>query len=341
MVALLALSSGAVRAALVSDLYEAEVAVGNRGDGARAAAVGDGLAQVIVKVSGRRGALELPVVAAALRAPERFLQQFSYREAAADGGLFLSLRFDEAAVRGMLLEAGAPLWTNRRPPVLLWLAVDTGSGPRRYVDDAPGGLEAMVRDALARRGVPSSLPLYDLTDRAALAPAAIWRLDTIPLAAASARYAAEHVLAGRVLHLSGGRWLGDWTYLHAGERLDRAVTARSAADFAAEGAALAADAMARRYAVSPQAGPRAGAVRVLVLDVRSFASYAAIMGWFEGLDLVDSVTPVEVAGSRLTLELDARAGVDRLAPVIELNERLRPASSPGRERADRVYRWRD
>ncbi len=315
------------------------MAVGDRGRRALAGAARDGLEQVVVKVTGSEEALDLAPVRQALDDAERYLQQYTYREAG-DGGLTARLRYDESVLRGLLLEAGAPLWTARRPPVLVWLVAE-GTDGRDFV--SPGHQPALAEalgEAFERRGVPLRLPLRDLQDTAALGRGPAWRLDASAIVAASARYGVEDVLAGRVLPLSSGAWLGDWVYLHDGRRRARAVTAADPESFAGAGAALAAEAIARRYAVASGGEADSGGTRVLVLGVGSFADYAAVMAWLDSLELVDRVNPEGLEGDQLILRLDARAGLDRLAPVIELNERLRPlAAVPGDVAAERAYQW--
>ncbi|KGE05275.1 DUF2066 domain-containing protein [Pseudohaliea rubra] len=328
-----------LRAAVIDNLYQAEVMVDDRGRRALDAAAREGLAAVVLKVTGSDEALALPPVQAALDDASRYLQQYTYREAE-DGALSAELLYDETVLRGLLLEAGAPLWTARRPPVLVWLVAE-GPGGRDFVRPAhqPGLAEALT-EAFARRGVPLRTPLLDLRDSAALGPGPAWRLDAASIAAASARYGLADVLAGRVLPLSSGDWLGDWVYLHDGERLNRAVTASDPAAFAEAGAALAAGAIARRYAVASAGEAAAGGTRVLVLGIDSFAAYAEVMAWFEGLDLVDRVNPELIDGDGLVLRVVARTDLARLAPVIELNERLQPLPAvPDTVRAERAYRW--
>jgi len=155
------LADPAARAAVIDDLYRAEVAVGDRGRRALAGAARDGLEQVVVKVTGSEEALDLAPVRQALDDAERYLQQYTYREAG-DGGLTARLRYDESVLRGLLLEAGAPLWTARRPPVLVWLVAE-GTDGRDFV--SPGHQPALAEalgEAFERRGVPLRLPLRDL-----------------------------------------------------------------------------------------------------------------------------------------------------------------------------------
>ncbi len=66
-------------AAEVSGLYEAEAQVYSQKRSERAMAMATGLAEVLVKVSGRRDAAQVKGVAQATRRPAKFLQQYRYR----------------------------------------------------------------------------------------------------------------------------------------------------------------------------------------------------------------------------------------------------------------------
>ena len=82
----------------------------------------------------------------------------------------------------------------------------------------------------------------------------------------------------------------------------------------------------------------------------SYADYAAIVKWLEGLELVDHANIEQVQGDRIELRLQAQADAAQLAATIELNDRLLPlplpvtASEPGSETqpsAQLNYQWRN
>ena len=189
-------------------LYEGQVAVADESEEERARALGAALEQVLSKLSGVASPGG-PAVSAAMAEPQRYLQQFRYREN--PGGMVaLSLwaRFDTAAVDELMRESGLPVWSAQRPGVLAWVAVAGGDALFMAAPDA-GGEDAGVVDALRagawRRGVPLSFPLLDLEDQVRIQPAQLWQLDDSTLEQASARYTPGAILVG-----SGIRTLADY-----------------------------------------------------------------------------------------------------------------------------------
>ena len=45
------------------------------------------------------------------------------------------LEFDERSVAALLAEADVPVWTTRRPEILIWILAEDESGDRRLVGD--------------------------------------------------------------------------------------------------------------------------------------------------------------------------------------------------------------
>ena len=132
IVALILVSPG-FAANEVKNLYEAEVDVANKDAQTRSEAFGLALLQVAVKVSGRRGAGANPVVVEAVQHPDRFVQQFRYREIeppsaedTAPGGQRLKLwvQLDPKAVDALMRDAGMPVWGRVRPSVLMLVVID-------------------------------------------------------------------------------------------------------------------------------------------------------------------------------------------------------------------------
>nr|WP_241263285.1 DUF2066 domain-containing protein [Parahaliea mediterranea] len=331
--------AAAARAEVVGDLYTGQVPVADRSQQELARAASAALAEVLVKVSGSAEVLDLPEVAASLDNALSQAQQFSYaRTGDEHRPLAARFEFDRGWVGDLLTRAGAPIWTANRPAVLLWLVQDTARG-REFVnrDSAPELLAQLEAD-FERRGVPLRLPLYDLADAAALSAEQAWRLNTTALRQASSRYGVGEILAGRMTQLSSGQWLGDWAYLSAHGRIDRSATPESVERFLASGVGLVAEDMARRYAVAAGAAPASG-VAMSVANVRSYADYAAIVTWLEGLELIEHANVEQVRGDRLELRLRAQADAARLAAIIELNRHLVPVG--GAVDGELSYQWRN
>jgi hypothetical protein len=330
--------SMAGRAEVVRDLYAAQVPVSDRSSQALASAARGALGQVLVKVSGSEDALRNPVVKEALAGARGHVQQYSFeRKEGPESGLFARFEFDASYVSGLVNRARLPLWTANRPQVLIWAAVER-DGVRQFVSlGSTPELAGELLEEFNRRGVPAQLPLFDLADATAIAVDDVWNLDSGAVVAASARYDVENILFGRMVALSTGEWAGDWSYVHQWDRLDRAAQVPESLLFAREGANLAAESMAARYAVA-SSGAADSLLPMSVAGVGSFADYAAIVAWLEGLELIDHANVQRISGDRIELGLVTQADAAQLATIIELNDRLIPE---GAISGQLDYLWRN
>lgn len=337
---LVLLAAGSARAEMVADLHTAVVPVTDQGTKALDAASRQALSEVLVKVSGSSQLLTNPGIAAALAKPRSHIQQYAYVRGGTSGAeLSVRFEFDGAFITDLVTRAGAPLWTANRPVVLAWVLVEDEQG-RHFInhDTAPEQAQLLVAE-FSRRGVPVQLPLFDLTDTAALSPGDAWRMDASAILAASARYNVQDVVAGRLASPSADKSPGDWSYFYQENRINRSVTVPDLQAFLRDGVNIVAGQMASRYAVAPTAGD-VGGVRIAVTGVSSYADYAAIITWLEGLELVENAAIEQVQGDRIELRLEAKTDAAQLASLIELNDRLLPM--PGLESGAQLnYQWRN
>jgi len=338
VVALLLLPIFGVQAEVVNDLHSAEVPVADRSQAALNSASRDGLAQVLVKVSGSTDVLSYPAIKSAMPQARSYVQQYAYA-VGRDNTLMAKFEFNDTVIAGLLRNAGAPLWTANRPPVLAWVVVETPAGRQFLGPDTDPDLTEELRAAFFRRGVPVQLPLFDLADSAALSTSLAWQQDTDALKAASARYGVDDILAGRVVVLTTGSWAGDWAYLGERNRIDRSISANSAEDFLQAGVNTVAEDMASRYAVSPS-GVSAVGIVMSVSGVNSYADYAGVVSWLEGLELIEHANVELISGDQMQLRLVAQADSAQLASIIELNDKLVPLPVPQRD-GELAYRWQE
>ena len=332
----------ATRAEIVKNLYSAQVPVADQSAAALASASRDALAEVLVKVSGSVDALQYGSIKAALGEARSHVQQYAYvREKDPEASLAARFEFDDAYITGLVTDAGAPLWTANRPLVLVWMVLEDEGG-RYFVNwDTAPELSEQLLAAFSRRGVPVQLPLFDLADSAALAPEQVWRLSESALQAASARYDAQEIMAGRLAVGSTGNAIGNWSYFSAGGRIDRSISAADAESFVREGVAVVAEKMSERYAIAPSAAGTDG-VSMAVTGVSRYADYAGIVSWLESLELIEHANVERVQGDRIELRLYAQAGAAQLTPIIELNKRLQPLPLPPAASGSQLnYQWQN
>lgn len=333
------LASKASHAEMVRDLYEAQVPVASQSAQALERASREALSDVLVKVSGSVDVLANPAIAAAIPGARKQVQQYAYSKGEGPGSeLTARFEFDSSWVTRLVTQAGAPLWTANRPLVLVWLVVEEGDD-RYFVNrDSAPELSAQLVAEFSRRGVPVQIPLFDLADSAALSIEEAWRLYAPALQGASGRYDVQDIMAGRVVVLSNGSSTGDWSYFSSRDRIDRSITSKDTAGFVRSGVSMIAEDMAARYAVAASGSVGEGGISMMVTGVNSYADYAGIVSWLEGLELIDHANITRVSGERVELRLHAQADAAQLPTIIELNQRLLPLP-PTASDAQLNYQW--
>ncbi|MBE9539720.1 MAG: DUF2066 domain-containing protein [Proteobacteria bacterium] len=325
-------------AAVVADLYSAEVAVADNSEAALTAGAKAALSEVLVKVSGSTDVLQNPVLQSALGNARNLVQQYAYtRQQGNSGELRARFEFDDSIISEMLGKAGAPLWTANRPSVLVWMVIEGPAGRQFLNRESSPEMLSRVTEDFARRGVPVQFPLYDLNDTAMISADEVWRLNAASLSGASQRYGVQHILAGRLAILSNGSWVGDWSYLADNSRIDRSIRVGDPEAFLQAGVSLVAEAMSAKYAVAPSTSASEG-VKVLVSGVSNYSDYAGIVVWLEGLELIEVANVEQIRGDTIQLNLVAQADAGQLAAIIELNKRLLPVRSSDSD-IQLSYQW--
>ena len=314
-------------AAVLRDLYSAEVAVADKSQEALAVGSQEALSEVLVKVSGSNAALENPELQSALGRARSLVQQYAYvREDSESGKLWARFEFDQSVISKLVAQAGVPFWTANRPSVLVWVVVDGTQGKMFLNRESSPEMMQKVEEEFNRRGVPVQFPLYDLNDSAAISIDELWQLNAHAVTAASQRYNVQHVLAGRLATLSNGSWVGDWSYLSKNSRVDRSIRVGDAEEFLRAGVSLAALEMSAKYAVAPSATVTEG-IKLLVSGVSSYSDYSRIVAWLEGLELIEFANVEQIRGDTIRLNLVAQADAGQLSASIEMNQRLVPVHS--------------
>lgn len=318
--------------AAASGAYEAEVAVRNQTDGERNGAFARALAQVLVNLTGDRGAAQQPGVRDELSRARGYVASYDYRQdegISANGApsfqTTLVVRLKRDQVDGLVQMLGLPSWPLPRPKPVLWLGIDDGSGPR-LVALAQVNAARAVLDQAKKRGYALGLPTGSTAEQAAVG--AIWRGDTAAIASLSKRYSPPMQLVGK-LQRGGTGWTGDWIFVDKGKVLSKWQTTHADARRAmAGGADGAADALFKRYARAGSGGPP-GRYRVRILGIDSADDYLRLAGYLEGLSLVKRVTPVSATPDVLELDLDLATGIANFARYADRGVVLSTVSAGG------------
>jgi len=317
--AMLVASSGAWAQRVEGDraraegIYATEVKVNGQGETERNAAFARGLAQVLGKLSGDRGAASKPGVGNELRQAKIYVKQYDYRQDEGVGptgapsfNTLLVIQYDEEAVNDLAATLGIPVWPQPRPKPVLWLAIDDGSGPR-LVGLPQVNAARPALDRAVQRGYKLGLPTGNAAEQATIG--AIWRGDSAAVARASARYSPPMQLIGKLYRDTTEGWKADWIFVDTGKVLSNwSQAGPDARQLMAGGADGAADALMKRYAKRAPSG-EPGLYRVTFTGIDSSDDFIRLAGYLQKLSVVRRLAPVHATPQGLEYELDLVSGM--------------------------------
>ena len=318
-------------AAEVEGLYETEVLVTSQGRDERNAAIRMALDEVLVRVSGDRNTPRLDALRGLYRRSLQLVQQYRYRALPRGAGLssdqpggmsqVLWVSFDAAAIDQALRKARVPLWGQVRPATLVWVVVEDG-GVRSLMgaDTLPQSKQVMQQQA-ERRGLPLFVPLWDLEDQVALRFTDVWGNFQDPILRASARYATEAVVVGRLYRQTGDIWESRWTLYQGGDTAHWSLNSPSQNEVLSAGVDGIADHLGRRFAKVFDES-QSGRVKVVVKDLITLEDYARTTQFLQSLDVVTAMQVESVVGETVTFDLQVRGNSEGLAQTIGFGRTL-------------------
>jgi len=297
-----------------SDEVVIRIEVEDRNEDTIDRAAREALQIALLKRSGDRAVLQHPAVETVLASARTQLSLYQFERV---GGMtrFVA-QIDHAVIENLIKAANGTLWAEARPPILLWLVIDDLAG-RRFGNTAEElTLWERLSVAFDDLGVNLRRPLYDLTDAVLVSPDGLWRRDFGPIVEASERYGMNHLLLGRLVRLSNGRYIGEWVYRDVSVERAVSITADSLETLIDPGVTLAMAEMRRQYAVALTTDNVTQALRIRVHNVVSLDDYRAVTAAMRGIQTLDHVRPVAVQGETLTLELQGVGDAETLTRLM-------------------------
>lgn len=350
VIALFVLLGGAMpgwlSAAEVEGLYEAEIQVVGQGKAEQGEAVRAALAEVVMKVTGRRGVAALPALAPMFKRADQIAQQYRYRplpeemartipvapsavqppgKPLAAKGQVLWASFDPATVNQALRQAGLPVWGRVRPAALIVLAMEEQGQRTVLLADSRPELQSILENRARRRGLPVLLP-QDAETEGGVRFADVWNNARDVLLKAAVREQTEAVLAGR-LSLRSGTWRVRWTlYQGGGEAVNWESVASAPQDVLEAGIDGAADVLAKRFA-QVLSDAATTSVLMTVTNIATLDDYARTMNYLQSLAGVTEAGVVRVKAGSVTFRVLTRSSDTGLAQTIALGNILSAAGS--------------
>ncbi len=294
------------------------------------------LEQALVKMSGRSDIVDLPSVRRWIANPQQFLRSYQY-ESDQNQQLFVA-EFDYQVLLQRLHSEGLPVWGNRRPESLLWLAIEGERGQRYIVDEAQlSSITQKVRQRAVERGVPLSLPLMDLVDNDAITMYDVWGRFASSLTEASKRYGVDFVIGARIYAAdeddsaieggAEGKFATDWIFVGRTETEFGSLYGDSKDELAVAIIDAFADYLGQNYAVI--AGKEDGqpnTVQISVANINSLEKYIHSQRYLESLSVVRKATLSKQAGSVATFDIELVGTVRDLTKSLSLQSRLLPVN---------------
>ena len=302
--------------ALSADNFFAEaMAVQDRSESELQRAAGDALARVLVRVSGDEQVLDEAPFASAVEDAQSYVLSYSYQDDM-EAGTRVFFEFDDTFIRSLFRDHSVLYWEQRRPPLVIWLALDEPLS-RRFAARSDGDeLLLPSLEQFETRGVEVRFPLLDLVDSAALSVNAIWERDFDQIRRASVRYGTEHALVGRWIDLSDGSKLVDWYYIGPEQTANVQFRASELPDIWRRGVDLAVDTMRDSLAVTLQQFEVSEAIAVSVRGVHSYADYRAVSAVFSELGQLVDLRIDSLVGDTVTYRVVGVSSAEQVARLI-------------------------
>lgn len=323
--------------------YQASRWVTDRENATFDQAAADALREVVVRVTGFSALGDNNELDAALQQPRPYIQQFRYdreqRQSSADAmpedGHRLTIHFAKKEVDLLVRRAGLPIWTGKRPELLAWIAVEQPSG--RQVLSAGGDdlLANQVLDVAHRRGLPLSLPLYDLQDQMAASPGDIWGLFQQPLRVATQRYGTDNFLMAKLHRPQRGEWRFSGFWQEDGQSAWLELSAPSAEEALQQAVHQLTDQLAQRYSVVLDVA-NASLERLLVVGVTDLQAYAQLVDYLSKLVPVRRTLLRRAEAAEVEFALELESDREQLRQLLIRDRRLLELSRPDEDSGSRV-----
>ncbi|MBU3022791.1 DUF2066 domain-containing protein [Aestuariibacter sp. A3R04] len=185
------------RASSTVSVAQGVIAVDDQSQQTQRGAAREAMRQVFIKMTGQRDIVDNPVVSHVIRNPQEYLR--SYRFEADGTNLLYIADFDAEALTSLLKQESLPLWGQRRPDTLIWLALESDDGQRVIIEDsASDTVKGPIKAIASERGVPVVFPLMDLDDNTQISTYDVWGRFAERLKHASVRYEPDFVIGARL-----------------------------------------------------------------------------------------------------------------------------------------------
>ena len=321
-----------VQAATVNDLYRTQVTLIGSDQQADQAAREQGLANVLVKISGNTDILNNATIKTAITNSGRYVSQLGYSQV--DGQRAINLSFDKNQIKQLLIKSKASIWKDQRPNILVWMVDNDGQQRNILWDQSTNALVNDTTQAADSRGLPLTFPVGDITDETAVNASDLWGGFIDPIAVASTRYHADGLLLVKAQQQPDGNVSLNWQFYP--QQPSKIATAEVQPITGTTSGTLAqssnkminqvTDYLANKYAVV-LGGVAGGKVNIEVDNIQSTENFFALEKMLNGLTTVNSANAMRIKGDSVIFQLNLQGSEQAFHQEISHDDQVRQTQS--------------
>ncbi|WP_100641244.1 DUF2066 domain-containing protein [Alteromonas facilis] len=182
----------------VLDTHVVKIPVANQSADEQRRAVRKAFRQAILKMSGNRAQFNRSLWRSFETQATVFLKAYQYE--VVNNELFIVATFDKLRMQTLLRENQLKIWSERRPDSIVWLTLFEPNAADNIVvsETLPNEFNQIVLRVAEERGIPITLPIFDIEDANTVSVYDIWGRFTRPVEAANQRYGINHAVIARV-----------------------------------------------------------------------------------------------------------------------------------------------
>lgn len=318
------------------NLYQAVIAAPNRDESQRMTLFQEGMRVIFKRIAGTEDVLKLPAVEQALKNASTYVERYDYHEDQ------LRVIFSAQMMNDLLFKNGYVLWGQKRPTLILWLAVDENN--KRYImgEQSNPELHTMLSEFAQTRGLPLVLPVMDLTDMQNVTVSDIFSSFPSVLVGASNRYGANAILIGKMIKKPQG-WEAQWQILIDSYHREWGMQSADFNDLLQKGLSSVINDLQGRYGIKQQEATLSKSLLIGVKGIQSSSDFSRAESYLNGLEQIKGVTVRQVFANGVIFEVKPQNGVDKeiLSQVISMEKRFATLGYHDRpvESLDLTYQW--
>ncbi len=308
----------------ITDLYRAKAELLSQSQIDKDNAIRTAMEKVLVKIAGNRQLLSNPFIQKELQKHSRYMTQFNFSKEAGVNKLVAT--FDKNKIKQLFVEHDIPFWGNLRPLTLFWVVNDDGRTRSIISETTDSRLQHIIASAMEENGLPTVLPLMDLTDTQNIATSDLWGRFKNPIYKASERYSPEKIVIVRITSLVKTNAAPlkklDWymfdtnnNQIETGDNL----TGINEAEVLNKAVINITERMSVKYALSTNSSNE---MLIEVRGVNTLSKFVEISRFLDKLSAVSEVQLVKVEGEIRRFKLSFMGSQEALFTILSLNNNL-------------------